>query len=206
MFSPDGQRLASASQDGTVKVWEGHLRQNVLFMEGHLYNMRGQGGSRSRCNKFGISKDGQYVVSKDPEPAVAFVWELRSGKRLDKPPYADVDRELTGTTADGNYVICSFLRELRLLPTGNLEREMFTRRMAALAPSAEWHAEQAGQCEQAGQWSPAAFHRERQLRLQPWDADAHVDRARVLLKLNRPREAIEQYLQAVLLNPGVKVR
>jgi serine/threonine protein kinase/Tol biopolymer transport system component len=34
-FSPDGQRLASASQDGTVKVWDARTGQECLTLKGH---------------------------------------------------------------------------------------------------------------------------------------------------------------------------
>ncbi len=34
-FSPDGKRLASASQDGTVKVWDAATGQEILTLKGH---------------------------------------------------------------------------------------------------------------------------------------------------------------------------
>jgi WD40 repeat protein len=34
-FSPDGKRLASASNDRTVKVWEAQTGQEVLTLKGH---------------------------------------------------------------------------------------------------------------------------------------------------------------------------
>ena len=34
-FSPDGQRLASASHDGTVKVWDAATGQETLTLKGH---------------------------------------------------------------------------------------------------------------------------------------------------------------------------
>ena len=34
-FSPDGKRLASASCDGTVKVWDAATGQEVLTLKGH---------------------------------------------------------------------------------------------------------------------------------------------------------------------------
>ena len=34
-FSPDGKRLASASGDGTVKVWDAATGQETLTLKGH---------------------------------------------------------------------------------------------------------------------------------------------------------------------------
>ena len=36
-FSPDGQRLASASFDNTVKVWDARTGQESLTLKGHQY-------------------------------------------------------------------------------------------------------------------------------------------------------------------------
>src|SRR5262249_29953805 len=40
-FSPDGQRLASASHDKTVKVWESGTGKQLLTMRGHAHWVTG---------------------------------------------------------------------------------------------------------------------------------------------------------------------
>ena len=34
-FSPDGQRLASASYDNTVKIWDGATGKELFALKGH---------------------------------------------------------------------------------------------------------------------------------------------------------------------------
>jgi len=40
-FSPDGQRLASASYDQTVKVWDARTGQECLTLKGHTGSVTG---------------------------------------------------------------------------------------------------------------------------------------------------------------------
>ncbi len=52
-FSPDGQRLASASQDQTVKVWDTGTGQETLTLKGHT----------SCVMSVAFSPDGQRLAS-----------------------------------------------------------------------------------------------------------------------------------------------
>ena len=52
-FSPDGKRLASASGDQTVKVWDAMSGQEMLTLKGHTNWVRG----------VAFSPDGKRVAS-----------------------------------------------------------------------------------------------------------------------------------------------
>ena len=92
MFSPDGKRLASASEDKTVKVWDAQTGQELFSFKGHEW----------RVNDVAFSPDGKRLVSggdtvkvwdaqRDPSPltlkgsdgsAVPSVAFSPDGKRL----------------------------------------------------------------------------------------------------------------------------
>ena len=52
-FSPDGQRIASASQDGTTQVWDASTGQETLTLKGHTDNV----------SSVAFSPDGKRIVS-----------------------------------------------------------------------------------------------------------------------------------------------
>ncbi len=70
-FSPDGQRLASASGDGTLKIWDVASGQQLSTLKGHTSVVYG----------VVFSPDGQTLASASMDKTVKF-WEADSGQEL----------------------------------------------------------------------------------------------------------------------------
>src|SRR5262249_7740962 len=70
-FSPDGQRLASASEDDTVRVWDARTGQELITLRGH---------SR-RVNSASFSPDGQRLAS-DSRDRTGEVWGMQAGQEV----------------------------------------------------------------------------------------------------------------------------
>jgi hypothetical protein len=68
-FSPDGKRLASASADGTVKVWDATSGQEALTLKGHT----------DKLKSVAFSPDGQRLASASYDQTVK-VWDATSGQ------------------------------------------------------------------------------------------------------------------------------
>ena len=69
VFSPDSRRLATASADRTIRIWEvasGRLAHTLLGHEGHVLSIA-------------FSPDGQHLASGDVEGVVR-LWDARSGQ------------------------------------------------------------------------------------------------------------------------------
>jgi roadblock/LC7 domain-containing protein len=69
VFSPDGQLVASASFDGTVRVWETATGQCRSVLDGHLRGV----------SAVVFSPDGQLVASASDDSTVR-VWEAATGQ------------------------------------------------------------------------------------------------------------------------------
>ena len=72
-FSPDGQRLASAGEDGTIRVWDVNARQKLLTLNGHT----------SWVKSVVFSPDGQCLASASHDHTVK-IWGADSGNGREK--------------------------------------------------------------------------------------------------------------------------
>ena len=70
-FSPDGQRLASASADQTVKIWDTATGKELFALKGHA----------ARVRSVAFSPDGQRLASGSDDQTVK-IWDSATGKEL----------------------------------------------------------------------------------------------------------------------------
>jgi WD40 repeat protein len=89
-FSPDGRRLACASQDGTVKVWDAQTGQEALSLKGHTQFFQGVAfspdGRRLACVTGGV-----YYTRGQPgarnnvwllQPGEVRLWDAQTGQEV----------------------------------------------------------------------------------------------------------------------------
>ena len=72
-FGPQSRRLATASGDRAVRIWEvatGRLMHTLLGHQGHISSIT-------------FSPDGLYLASGDREDGAIHLWDARSGQRRD---------------------------------------------------------------------------------------------------------------------------
>jgi WD40 repeat protein len=70
-FSPDGQRMVTASADGTARVWDASTDKRIAQLSGH------QGAISSAA----FSPDGQQVVTASAD-GTARVWDASTAKQF----------------------------------------------------------------------------------------------------------------------------
>ncbi len=70
-FSPDGQLIASASQDRTIRLWSPTTGEIINILKGH----------RNTVNAVAFSKDGQVIASASRDKTVR-LWNRHTGKLI----------------------------------------------------------------------------------------------------------------------------
>jgi len=71
VFSPDGKKLISGSDDQTLKVWDAGTREEVAVFSGH----------RRRVSQCAISAEGTRVISADTAGGIR-IWDTTTGLEI----------------------------------------------------------------------------------------------------------------------------
>src|SRR5262249_27537822 len=88
-FSPDGTRLASASFDGSIRVWDGNTGKELCKIIGHTTST----GHWGRVSRLAFTPDGTRLVSAGHQDAgedragrlwdtTVKIWDVKSGQEL----------------------------------------------------------------------------------------------------------------------------
>jgi WD40 repeat protein/serine/threonine protein kinase len=100
-FSPDGWRIASACQDGIVKVWDAQTGLALLTFQAHASNASG----------VAFSPDGRRLATIGRMERVVQVWDAQTGDRiltLSKPKGM---ASRVAFSPDGRHLACAGIRE-----------------------------------------------------------------------------------------------
>jgi len=110
IFSPDGTRVATASYDHTIRLWDAASGDAIREFIGH----------NGAVFTIAFSPDGKILVSGSADETVK-VWDVETGGRLDTMSQSEGEVHAVAVTDDGRFVLAGSadnrLRVWRLLST-----------------------------------------------------------------------------------------
>jgi WD40 repeat protein/tetratricopeptide (TPR) repeat protein len=221
-FSPDGRRILTAAQDGTVRVWDVSSQSLVALLRhrGAVYHASfAAGGSRAVTLSYylppallatpGSAGAPEAVLRRAGAGGFLRVcdWDLSAYDRS-VPDARLVGELIAARKYDGD------LAELVQIEPAEAEQRwqaVREKKYRAVLPARardpgdddqDWHTNQAGESQAAGQWFAAAWHLGRLIAARRTPApDLFSRRAKAYAELGEWRRADEDYSRAVALRP-----
>jgi hypothetical protein len=160
-YSPDGRRIASASGDQSLKVWDAATGRELLTLRGHTASVQG----------VAYSPDGRRIASAGND-GTAKLWDAATGQealtlRVQSPFVFGV-----AYSPDGRHIALTVGRTVLVCdgtpvtPAWNAERLALADRRSLV-----WQRSEAEDCERQKQWFAAVWHLDRLLAQNRDDAD-----------------------------------